>query len=95
LLTKPEPKLTKAQELEVKRVARDLLDKLQDQLAIVDWRSKQQTRAAVQTTIRFTLDQLPREPYPEAMWNAKVDVVWAFIFARRQGQASRASRGYI
>ena len=79
----------------MKRVARDLLDKLQDQLAIVDWRSKQQTRAAVQTTIRFTLDQLPQEPYPEAVWNEKVDVVWAFIFARRQGQARGASRSYI
>ena len=95
LLTKPEPKLTKAQEVEVKRVARDLLEKLQDQLRIVDWPSKQQTRAAVESTIRFTLDQLPQEPYPEAVWNEKVDVVWAFIFARRQGPANSASRGYI
>jgi type I restriction enzyme R subunit len=95
LLTKPEPELTKAQEVEVKRVARDLLDKLRDQLRIVDWPSKQQTRAAVESTIRFTLDQLPQEPYPEAVWNEKVDVVWAFIFARRQGPANSASRGYI
>jgi type I restriction enzyme, R subunit len=61
LLTRPEPKLTKTQELEVKKVARDLLEKLRDQLAIADWRSKQQTRAAVQTTIRFTLNELPEE----------------------------------
>jgi type I restriction enzyme R subunit len=83
LLTKPEPKLTKAQELEVKRVARDLLEKLQDQLSITYWRSNQQTRAAVQSTIRFTLNELPEEPYPEAIWTQKVDAVWAFIFARR------------
>jgi type I restriction enzyme R subunit len=95
LLTKPEPKLTKAQELEVKRVARDLLEKLQDQLAIVHWRSNQQTRAAVHSTIRFALDQLPQEPYPESVWNEKVDRVWAFIFVRRQQQARSASRGYI
>ena len=76
-------------------MARDLLEKLQDQLRIVDWPSKQQTRAAVESTIRFTLDQLPQEPYPEAVWNEKVDVVWAFIFARRQGPANSASRGYI
>src|ERR1700756_4994490 len=88
LLTKPEPKLTKAQEVEVKRVSRDLLEKLQQQLAIADWRSKQQTRAAVQTTIRFTLNELPEEPYPEPVWNEKVDRVWAFILARRQEQAS-------
>lgn len=83
LLTRPEPKLTKAQELEVKRVARDLLEKLREQLAIEDWRVKQQTRATVQTTIRFTLNELPEEPYPEPVWNEKVDAVWAFIFARR------------
>jgi type I restriction enzyme R subunit len=84
LLTRPEPKLTKAQELEVKRVARDLLEKLQDQLAIAEWRAKQQTRAAVQSTIRFTLNELPAEPFPELLWNEKVDAVWAFIFARQQ-----------
>jgi type I restriction enzyme R subunit len=96
LLTKPEPKLTKAQEREVKRVARDLLEKLQDQLAIANWRFNQQTRAAVQSTIRFTLNELPEEPYPEPVWNEKVDAVWAFVFARRQGPASsRVSRGYV
>jgi hypothetical protein len=47
LLTKPAPKLTKPQELAVKKVARDLLEKLEDQLAITDWRIKQQTRASL------------------------------------------------
>jgi Helicase associated domain/Type I restriction enzyme HindI endonuclease subunit-like, C-terminal len=84
LLTKPEPKLTKAQEVEVKKVARELLLKLQDQLNILDWRARQQTRAAVQSTIRFTLNELPEEPYPEAIWENKVDAVWAYIFSRSQ-----------
>ena len=94
LLTKPAPKLTKPQELAVKKIARDLLEKLEDQLAITDWRIKQQTRAAVQTTIRFTLNELAQEPYPEPVWNEKVDRVWAFIFARRQ-QAARSSTAYL
>ena len=85
LLTKPKPKLTKAQEVAVKKVARDLLEKLQDQLAVAEWQAKQQTRAAVQSTIRFTLNELPEEPYPEPVWNEKVDAVWAFIFARKTG----------
>jgi type I restriction enzyme R subunit len=84
LLTKPEPKLTKAQEVEVKRVARDLFLKLQEPLAVLDWRTRQQTRAAVQTTIRFTLNELPEEPYPEPMWNRKVDAVWAYPLHRTQ-----------
>jgi type I restriction enzyme R subunit len=84
LLTKPEPKLTKAQEAAVKTVARDLLMKLQDQLNVFDWRGRQQTRAAVQSTIRFTLNELPEEPYPEPLWDTKVDAVWAYIFSRNE-----------
>jgi len=88
LLTKPEPKLTKAQEAEVKKIARDLLGKLHELLAVEDWRAKQQTRAAIQSAIRFTLNELPEEPYPEPTWNEKVDAVWAFIFARRDARST-------
>jgi type I restriction enzyme, R subunit len=91
LLTKPKPKLTKGQEVAVKKVARELLEKLQEQLAVTEWQTKQQTRAAVQSTIRFTLNELPEEPYPEPVWNEKVDAVWAFIFARRQLQSGAVS----
>ena len=91
LLTRPKPKLTRKQEIEVKRVARDLLQKLQEQLEIDDWKAKQQTRAEVQKTIRFTLNELPEEPYPEPLWNEKVDAVWAFIFSRRSASAGAGS----
>ncbi|WP_354114282.1 type I restriction endonuclease subunit R [Bradyrhizobium sp. RT3a] len=88
LLTKPKPKLTKTQEVAVKKVARELLEKLEGQLAVDAWQTKQQTRATVQSTIRFTLNELPEEPYPEPVWNEKVDAVWAFIFARKQAQSA-------
>ncbi len=92
LLTKPKPKLTKAQETAVKRVARDLLQKLEVQLSVAEWKKKQETRAGVQSTIRFTLNELPEDPYPEPIWNEKVDAVWSFIFARQQagGRETRA-----
>ena len=64
-------------------MARELLEKLQDKLAVFNWWAKQQTRADVEATIRFTLNELPEEPYPEPLWNEKVDAVWAFIFVRR------------
>jgi type I restriction enzyme R subunit len=70
----------------VKKVARELLEKLQGHLAVAEWRAKQETRAAVQHTIRFTLNELPEEPYPEPVWNEKVDAVWSFIFARQQAR---------
>jgi type I restriction enzyme R subunit len=70
-------------------VARDLLLKLCDQMSF-NWRATQQTRAAVQSTIRFALNELPEEPYPEPMWETKVDAVWAYIFTRsQQAQASQ------
>jgi type I restriction enzyme R subunit len=84
LLTKPEPKLTKAQEVEVKKVARELLEKLQAQLQVRQWQLRPQPRAAVHSTIRFTLNELPEDPYPEPMWNEKVEAVWQFVFNRYQ-----------
>lgn len=85
LLTRPEPKLTKAQETEVKRVARDLLARLRELLGAVDWTAGQQSRAAVQSAIRFKLNELPEEPYPEEMWNTKVGAVWDFVLQRYGG----------
>jgi type I restriction enzyme R subunit len=88
LLTKPEPKLTKAQEVEVKKIARDLLLKLQDQFSVLDWQARQQIRAAVQSTIRFTLNELPEEPYPEEVWNKKVDAVWVYVLSQQRQMRS-------
>lgn len=84
LLTKPEPKLTKAQEDEVKRVARELLEKLQEHLRVAGWQLRVRPRATVQSTIRFTLNDLPEDPYSEEIWEGKVDAVWQFVFTRYQ-----------
>jgi type I restriction enzyme R subunit len=84
LLTRPEPKLTKAQEAEVKRVARELLERLQA-LQVEFWRQNQQTRAQVYSEIRVKLNELPEEPYPQATWNEKVEAVWQFVYGRAAG----------
>ncbi|MBA3812165.1 MAG: type I restriction endonuclease subunit R, partial [Caulobacteraceae bacterium] len=82
LLTRPEPKLTKAEEGEVKKVARELLERLRDLLDAVDWTAGQQTRGSVQSAIRVKLNELPEAPYPEGLWNAKVAAVWEFVLQR-------------
>lgn len=82
LLTRPEPKLTKAEEAAVKKVAHELLERLRELLDAIDWKTGQQTRGEVQSAIRFKLDELPHDPYPEAIWNTKVDVVWEFVLQR-------------
>ncbi len=83
LLTRPKPQLTKAEEAEVKKVARDLLEKLQA-LRIDHWRQNQQTRAAVRTAIRFKLNELPEKPYTQDIWDEKVDAVWQFVYHQAQ-----------
>ncbi len=79
LLTRPEPKLTKAQEAEVKKVARELLEKLQEMRGSF-WRQNVQTRAAVQAQIKVKLNELPEEPYSQDLWEEKVEAVWQFIY---------------
>ena len=82
LLTTPEPKLTKAEEIEVKAVARQLLERLHELVSAVDWIRGQQTRGAVLSEIRVRLNELPEQPYTDAIWNAKVDQVWDFVLRR-------------
>ena len=59
ILTRPEPKLTKAEELEVKKIARQLLEKLKREKFILDWRLKENAKADVRETIRQEFDLLP------------------------------------
>src|SRR5258708_11658179 len=57
LLTKPEPKLTKAQEVGVKRIARALLAKLKREKMILDLRLKDKEQADVQPALRAEIDR--------------------------------------
>jgi type I restriction enzyme R subunit len=92
LLTRPALKLTKAQEVQVKKVARDLLVKLRDKVSVFQWRQRQQTRAEVQWAIKEALNELPEGPYPEELWNQKVETTWQFVLGQgEQAVAGRAS----
>lgn len=82
LLTTPEPKLTKTQEAEVKAVARRLLERLAELVEAVNWTGNQQSRGAVWSEIRVKLNDLPEDPYPQDLWNAKVHQVWDFVLTR-------------
>ncbi len=79
ILTKPDPKLTKAQEVQVKKIARELLSKLKRDKLILDWRTKEQAKAAVRETIREELDGLP-EVYERRLWEEKVERTYQFVF---------------
>jgi type I restriction enzyme R subunit len=90
LLTKPEVVLTKAEERDVKKVAKDLLETLKREKLVLDWRKRQTTRAAVRYTIETMLDQLPRTYSPE-LYQKKCDVVYQHVFDSFAGQGGSAS----
>lgn len=64
LLMKAEVKLAAKEERQVKRVAKELLERLKGERLVLDWRKKQQARAAVRQMIEQMLDRLPRAYTP-------------------------------
>jgi type I restriction enzyme R subunit len=82
VLTRPEPKLTKAQAIAVKKVAQELLTKLQEAVKVLHWRNRQQPRSFVRSTIEIVLNTLPDEPYPKDLWDEKVEATWQFVLSR-------------
>ena len=79
ILTRPDPRLTKAEELDVKRIARELLAKLKREKFILDWRLKENAKADVRETIRQEFDLLP-PAYDERVWADKVERTYQFVF---------------
>ena len=87
LLTKPEVALTKAEEREVKKVAKALITKLKSEKLVLDWKKRQTTRAAVRYTIETMLDELPRTYSPE-LYQKKCDVIYQHVFDAYGGQGA-------
>jgi type I restriction enzyme R subunit len=87
LLTKPDMKLTKKQEQEVKKVAKELLDTLKLEKLVLDWRKRQQSRAAVRQCIEVILDRLP-EPFTTDVYRRKCDSVYQHVYDSYFGQDS-------
>jgi type I restriction enzyme R subunit len=80
ILTKPEPELSRKEEEEVKKVAKTLLETLKKEKLVLDWREKQQARAAVRKTIGRTLASALPPACTEGMRDAKRDRAYAHIY---------------
>ncbi|MBP1466239.1 type I restriction endonuclease subunit R [Candidatus Chloroploca sp. M-50] len=85
LLTRPEVTPTKAEADQIKQVARDLLTTLKREKLVLDWRKKQQARAAVRVTIEDMLDQLP-DLYSKELYEQKCQVVYQHVYESYLGQ---------
>ncbi|MBF0433561.1 MAG: DUF3387 domain-containing protein, partial [Fibrobacteria bacterium] len=79
ILTRPAPELTEAERKEVKKVARELLEKLKA-LLVLNWRQKSTARSKLKLLIEDTLDLgLPRAYSPE-MYNQKCSAVFEHVY---------------
>ena len=87
LLTKPDMKLTKAEERDVKKVAKQLLETLKREKLVLDWKKRQSTRAAVRYTIETVLDELPRTFTPD-LYQEKCESVYQHVFDSYSGQGT-------
>jgi type I restriction enzyme R subunit len=79
LLTKPDMKLTKNQEQEVKKVGKELLETLKREKLVLDWRKRQQSRAGVRQCIEVMLDRLP-PVYAQEVYHRKCEAVYQHIY---------------
>jgi type I restriction enzyme R subunit len=79
ILTRPTMKLNRKEKEQVKQVAKELLDTLKAERLVLDWRKRQQARAAVQLAIEQTLDKLP-EVYEPKVYKEKCALVYQHVY---------------
>ncbi len=79
ILTRPGPELSAEERAEVKKVAHQLLERL-NAVLVLGWRQKTQARAKVKIAIEDTLDDgLPRA-YTKELYNAKCNVLFEHVY---------------
>ena len=79
LLTQLDHSLTGEEERQVKEIAHDLLVTLKNEKLVLDWRKRQQARAAVRLAIEETLDRLP-DSYSKDDYDARCEAVYLHIY---------------
>ena len=87
ILTRPGPELSAEERDEVKKLARELLERLKA-LLVLGWRQKIQSRAKVRITIEDTLDEgLPRA-YTNELFVKKTEVLFEHLYEAYQGDGA-------
>lgn len=80
LLTKPDMELTSRERAQVKLAARALLTKLKAELLVLDWRKRQQSRAAVLVAIEDVFDRELPDRYTRDVYRQKCDLVYQHVY---------------
>jgi type I restriction enzyme R subunit len=81
LLTRPGPELNSGERNEVKKVARQLLERLKTVL-VFNWRQKDQARAQVRLAIEDALDDGLPAVYSPELFQKKCGTLFEHVFER-------------
>lgn len=87
ILTRPGPNLTSEEREEVKKVARVLLGLL-NELLVLGWRQKIQSRARVRIAIEDTLDAALPRAYSKEIYQAKCNTLFEHVYEAYQGDGA-------
>ena len=87
LLTRPEIDLTESERDKVKAISKQLLETLKEGKLVLDWRKRQQSRAAVKLTVLQILREL-RECYTQEMYDQKREAVYQHIYESYHGNGN-------
>ena len=86
LLTKPEMELSAKEREQVKKGARELLERLKQEKLVIDWRKREQTRAAVRQLIEIALDEFLPRAYGKELYAQKCERIYQHVYESYAGQ---------
>lgn len=93
ILTRPAPALSSEERTELKKVAKDLLEKLKD-LLVLNWRQTVAARSRVKLTIEDVLDQgLPRVYTPD-LYKQKCSAMFEHVYESYGDKGASLYRSY-
>lgn len=80
LLTRPEMSLNDTERETIKQTAHNLLETLKREKLVLDWRKRQQARAAVKQTIELILDGGLPEKFSSEIFVAKCELLYQHVY---------------
>lgn len=86
LLTKPDMHLSQKEEFQVKKAARELLQTLKKEKFVLDWRKRQQSRAAVRLAIERVLEEELPPIYTADIYQTKCNAVYQHVYESYFGE---------
>jgi len=79
ILTRPAPELSTEERAEVKKVARDLLERIK-QLLVLNWRQKSAARSSLKLAIEDALDSGLPQAYEAELYHQKCTAIFEHVF---------------